>query len=96
MLDFEWINDQHICPKPSLVEEHLQVCSLTNYQATFSISDSITKLQPDGLSFAFFDLGLSSYDRDILSKVKITDSNTLPTYSKLNNLQNKMVEFLSN
>jgi len=94
MLDFEWINDQHICPKPSLVEEPLQTCSLTNHQAIFSISNSITKLQPDELSFAFFDLGLSEYDYYILSKIKITDSNTFTTYSELNNLQNKTADFL--
>lgn len=69
-------------------------CGLEDYSLVSGISEAMINLQPNGLSFAFYDLVLSDYERYILSKVKITDSNTFTAYSVLNNLQNRTAQFL--
>jgi hypothetical protein len=92
MLDFEWaINEQ--CINHNYFHDR-EICIDENLEVILGITEAISKLNTENEGFAFFDLGLSNYDQEILESLIIDDFHFYTNCGEEYLLESQMIDFI--
>lgn len=73
----------------------LYSCNLKDRVIFTEISDAVSSLSYENAPFAFFDLMLSDYDKDLLSQIKIKEFGAVVVSGELVKLPSKITEFFN-
>lgn len=96
MLDIEWeCANQEYCQPDQNVTYDLEACSFEGHSIADDISIALSDLKHSEHTFAFFNLGLSTYELEVLEKISIKCTLMLTYLAEENAFQDKAANLLS-